>query len=107
MTVMQKKEHNPVAHLTPEDIENLGKELDAIRQRFLEERGEQDAAYIRKVIATQRKLGHNFTFVPFSRSVGAVMADPAEGIKTVADLTGKSIGVAGGPSGVTFARSSR
>jgi NADPH-dependent stearoyl-CoA 9-desaturase len=56
MTVMQKKEHNPVAHLTPEDIENLGKELDAIRQRILDERGEQDAAYIRKVIATQRKL---------------------------------------------------
>jgi fatty acid desaturase len=56
MTVMQKKDHNPVAHLTPEDIENLGKELDAIRQRVLDERGEQDAAYIRKVIATQRKL---------------------------------------------------
>src|ERR687890_227555 len=56
MTVMQKKEHNPVAHLTPEDIENLGTELDAIRQRVLDERGEQDAAYIRKVIATQRTL---------------------------------------------------
>jgi fatty acid desaturase len=56
MTVMQKKDHNPVAHLTPEDIENLGKELDAIRQRVLDKRGEQDAAYIRKVIATQRKL---------------------------------------------------
>src|ERR687889_570993 len=56
MTVLQKKEHNPVAHLTPEDIENLGKELDAIRQRVLDERGEQDAAYIRTVIATQRKL---------------------------------------------------
>ncbi len=56
MTVMQKKEHNPIGHLSPEDIENLGRELDAIRQRFLEERGEQDAAYIRKVIATQRTL---------------------------------------------------
>ena len=56
MTVMQKKEHNPVAHLTPEDIENLGRELDEIRQRYLEERGEQDAAYIRKVIKTQRGL---------------------------------------------------
>src|ERR687889_2395014 len=56
MTVLQKKEHNPVAHLTPEDIENLGKELDSIRQRVLDERGEQDAAYIRSVIATQRKL---------------------------------------------------
>ncbi|WP_119300558.1 ABC transporter substrate-binding protein [Dongia deserti] len=49
-------------------------------------------------VAMQRKLGHNFTFVPFSRSVGAVMADPAKGIKTVADLAGRSIGVAGGPS---------
>lgn len=49
-------------------------------------------------VATQRKLGHNFTFVPFSRSVGAVMADPAKGIKTVADLAGRSIGIAGGPS---------
>src|SRR3712207_5816196 len=56
MTVMQKKELNPVAHLTPEDIENLAEELEAIRQRVLEERGEQDAAYIRKVIATQRTL---------------------------------------------------
>lgn len=49
-------------------------------------------------VATQRKLGHNFTFVPFSRSVGAVMADPAKGIKNVADLAGRSIGVAGGPA---------
>lgn len=49
-------------------------------------------------VATQRKLGHNFTFVPFSRAVGAVMADPAKGIKTVADLAGRSIGIAGGPT---------
>jgi NitT/TauT family transport system substrate-binding protein len=47
-------------------------------------------------VATQRSLGHNFTFVPFSRSVGAVMADPAKGIHSVADLAGRSIGVAGG-----------
>ena len=32
MTVMQKKTDNPIAHLTPEDIEQLGVELDAIRQ---------------------------------------------------------------------------
>jgi len=56
MTVMQKKEHNPVGHLSDEDVEELGRELDAIRQRVLEERGEQDAAYIRKVIKTQRSL---------------------------------------------------
>jgi len=47
-------------------------------------------------VAMQRQLGHEFTFVPFSRSVGAVMADPAKGIKSVADLAGRSIGVAGG-----------
>ena len=47
-------------------------------------------------VAMQRRLGHGFTFVPFSRSVGAVMVDPAKGIKSVADLAGRSIGVAGG-----------
>jgi fatty acid desaturase len=56
MTVMQKKPHNPIAHLTDEDIETLGQELDAIRQEVLDTRGERDAAYIRKVIDTQRKL---------------------------------------------------
>jgi len=49
-------------------------------------------------VATQRKLGRTFTFVPFSRSVGAVMAHPDEGIRTVGDLAGRSIGVAGGPT---------
>lgn len=47
-------------------------------------------------VAMQRRLGHSFTFVPFSRSVGAVMADPAKGIRSMADLAGRSIGVAGG-----------
>ncbi len=56
MTVMQKKADNPIAHLTPEDIENIGRELDAIRQEVLDTRGERDAAYIRKVIKTQRQL---------------------------------------------------
>lgn len=49
-------------------------------------------------VAKQRALGRDFTFVPFSRSVGAVMADPAAGIKSIADLKGRSIGVAGGAS---------
>src|SRR3954465_1182393 len=56
MTVLQKKSENPIAHLSDEDIENLGKELDAIRDELFASRGERDAAYIRKVIATQRKL---------------------------------------------------
>ncbi|MFI9638993.1 fatty acid desaturase family protein [Micromonospora sp. NPDC051925] len=56
MTVIQKKPDNPIAHLSAEDIEILGKELDAIRDRVLAERGESDATYIRKVIKTQRTL---------------------------------------------------
>ncbi|MDX6302535.1 MAG: NADPH-dependent stearoyl-CoA 9-desaturase [Nocardioidaceae bacterium] len=56
MTVLQKKDVDPTAHLTPEDIERLAEELDAIRQQVLDTRGERDASYIRKVISTQRKL---------------------------------------------------
>ncbi|MEH0981494.1 fatty acid desaturase family protein [Micromonospora sp. CPCC 205556] len=56
MTVIQKKSDNPIAHLSAEDIESLGKELDAIRDRVIAERGEDDARYIRKVIKTQRTL---------------------------------------------------
>ncbi|MGB2569927.1 fatty acid desaturase family protein [Micromonospora citrea] len=56
MTVIQKKPDNPIAHLSAEDIEIIGKELDAIRDRVLAERGESDARYIRKVIKTQRTL---------------------------------------------------
>ncbi|MEO7981180.1 MAG: acyl-CoA desaturase, partial [Sporichthyaceae bacterium] len=56
MTVLQKKTDNPIAHLTPEDIETLGVELDAIRATVADSRGADDAAYIRKVIDAQRKL---------------------------------------------------
>ena len=56
MTAIQKKAHNPIAHLSAEDIEQLGRELDAIREQVLASRGERDADYIRKVIDVQRKL---------------------------------------------------
>ena len=56
MTTIQKQPTNPIAHLSPEDIEELGRELDAIRQSVIEARGADDAAYIRKVIDAQRKL---------------------------------------------------
>ncbi|MGE9808973.1 fatty acid desaturase family protein [Janibacter sp. G1551] len=56
MTAVTKKTHNPIAHLSPADIEALGAELDAIRQEVLDTRGERDAAYIRKVVDVQRKL---------------------------------------------------
>lgn len=44
------------AHLTDADIENLGIELDAIRQDIEDSRGERDARYIRRTIAAQRAL---------------------------------------------------
>ncbi len=56
MTVIQKKADNPIAHLTPEDIEQIGIELDAIRQDVIDSRGAADAAYIRRMIKTQRSL---------------------------------------------------
>lgn len=56
MTVMQKKQDNPIAHLTADDIETLGRELDAIRAQVVESRGARDAAYIRRVIDIQRRL---------------------------------------------------
>jgi NADPH-dependent stearoyl-CoA 9-desaturase len=47
---------DPAAHLSVEDIEALGAELDALRQEILESRGARDAAYIRKVLKWQRGL---------------------------------------------------
>ncbi len=56
MTAIQKKPVSPVAHLTPEDVEQIGIELDAIRQDVIDSRGERDAAYIHRVIDVQRRL---------------------------------------------------
>ncbi|HYX96506.1 MAG TPA: acyl-CoA desaturase [Geodermatophilus sp.] len=56
MTVLQKKADNPIEHLTAEDIDLIGKELDDIRQSVIDTRGEDDARYIRKVIDVHRKI---------------------------------------------------
>jgi fatty acid desaturase len=56
MTALQNKPANQVAHLTAEDVESIGKELDEIRQQVLDTRGAADAAYIRRVIGVQRRL---------------------------------------------------
>jgi fatty acid desaturase len=56
VTTLQHKNVNPIGHLTSEDIEAIGRELDAIRDEVVASRGERDAAYIRKVIAVQRRL---------------------------------------------------
>jgi fatty acid desaturase len=44
------------AQLTEADIEEFGRELDAIRAEIIADRGEGDARYIRRVIAVQRGL---------------------------------------------------
>ncbi len=56
MTTAQQTKSDPTAHLSAEDIENLGREVDAIREQIIASRGERDAAYIRSVIDGQRKL---------------------------------------------------
>ena len=42
--------------LTRSQLDELGRELDAIRQEVLDTRGERDAAYIRRLIRLQRNL---------------------------------------------------
>jgi NADPH-dependent stearoyl-CoA 9-desaturase len=44
------------AHLSDEQVAELGRELDAIRDEVIAERGASDAAYIRRVIKVQRGL---------------------------------------------------
>jgi fatty acid desaturase len=55
-------EENPILmatthpQLTPEQLEQLGRELDELRNRTLADLGERDAEYIRRMIKTQRGL---------------------------------------------------
>ncbi|HWU22705.1 MAG TPA: acyl-CoA desaturase, partial [Nocardioides sp.] len=53
MAIADVKEYT---HLTPEDVEQLGRELDAIRAEIEESRGAADAAYIQRLITVQRGL---------------------------------------------------
>ncbi|WP_067900796.1 fatty acid desaturase family protein [Nocardia vaccinii] len=53
MAISDVKEY---AHLTPEDVEAIGVELDTIRREIEASRGQRDARYIRNVIRLQRAL---------------------------------------------------
>ncbi len=53
MAISDVKEYT---HLTEEQVEELGRELDALRQEIEESRGEADAAYINRLIKVQRRL---------------------------------------------------
>lgn len=48
-------------------------------------------------VSRQRASGVDLTLVPYSTAVGAIMVPQESPIKQLADLTGKKIGVAGGP----------
>jgi NitT/TauT family transport system substrate-binding protein len=48
-------------------------------------------------VSRERSLGADLTFSPFSTELGAVMVPPASPIKSLDDLRGKKLGVAGGP----------
>ncbi|WP_245396427.1 ABC transporter substrate-binding protein [Jiella sonneratiae] len=48
-------------------------------------------------VSRERAMGTDLTFVPYSTSVGSLMVQADSPAKTLGDLKGKSIGVAGGP----------
>jgi fatty acid desaturase len=47
---------NPLHHLTPEQIEEIGREFDALHQEVKDSLGDRDARYIRSIVALQRRL---------------------------------------------------
>ena len=48
-------------------------------------------------VSRQRAEGADYTFVPYSATVGALVVPADSPIKTLADLRGKRLGIAGGP----------
>lgn len=48
-------------------------------------------------VARQRAAGRDYVFVPYSKAVGGVMVPAGSTAKTLADLKGGKIGIAGGP----------
>jgi NitT/TauT family transport system substrate-binding protein len=48
-------------------------------------------------VSRERSLGAKLTFYPYSSALGAVMVPEASSIRTLADLRGRKLAVAGGP----------
>ncbi len=48
-------------------------------------------------VARQRGAGADWTFVPFSNAVGALLAPAASPVRDVPDLVGRTLGIAGSP----------
>ena len=49
-------------------------------------------------VSRQRQQGADYTFIPYSKQIGALLVKPNAPLRTLADLKGKKIGVAGGPT---------
>jgi linoleoyl-CoA desaturase len=56
VTRVSQTRHSPTAHLSADDVADIERELDELRQRVLDSRGAGDAAYIRRVIRVQRSV---------------------------------------------------
>lgn len=48
-------------------------------------------------VARQRAAGRDFVFIPYSRAVGGLMVAGDSSARTLADLKGETVGIAGGP----------
>lgn len=48
-------------------------------------------------VSRQRTEGRNYVFYPYSNAVGGILVHPDSGIKSLTDLKGKTLGIAGGP----------
>ena len=48
-------------------------------------------------VSRQRNSGKNYTFVPYSSALGALMVHPSAGVRNIEDLRSKKLGIAGGP----------
>jgi fatty acid desaturase len=51
-----EQDQNPLHRLTPEQIDQIGKEFDELHQQVKSDLGERDSRYIRSMIAFQRQL---------------------------------------------------
>lgn len=49
-------------------------------------------------VSRQRNAGADYAFIPYSRQVGSIVVKGDSAIKSLADLKGKKIGIAGGPT---------
>jgi len=48
-------------------------------------------------VARQRAEGKDYVFIPYSRAVGGLLVPPDSPIQSLADVAGRTIGIAGGP----------